>query len=138
AKAALQKSRLTGDAVFIERLRICAKDGSWRAVSGTARRLIAGTVVDHLVTLHDVTNLLGLERQLEAADRVQSLGRVAANVTHEFRNILMGLDVNIKVIARTQTDPRGTAAAETLLRLVRRGSSIAEEILRFSSPAALH
>jgi PAS domain S-box-containing protein len=53
----------------IERLRVQAKDGSCRTVSGMSRRLMIGeSIVDVLVTLHDVTNLLGLERQLEAAD----------------------------------------------------------------------
>jgi signal transduction histidine kinase len=84
-----------------------------------------------------VTNLLGLERQLEAADRVQSLGRVAANVTHEFRNILMALEVNIELLHRSTSDTRATTLIESLRRYVRRGASVADEILRFAAPIPL-
>lgn len=136
---ALEASRPTDEAQPIERLRVQAKDGSWRTVSGMGRRLMIGeSIVDYLVTLHDVTNLLGLERQLEAGDRVESLGRVAANAAHEFRNILMALDTSLSMLQRTASDERTTSLAEMLRRYVRRGSGIADEILRFSAPSEIH
>ncbi len=138
-EASLEASRATDEAQPIERLRVQAKDGSWRTVSGMSRRLMIGeSIVDVLVTLHDVTNLLGLERQLEAADRVESLGRVAANAAHEFRNILMAIETNLTVLQRTAPDERTASVAEMLRRYVHRGSGIADEILRFSAPSEIH
>lgn len=136
--SALQNSRATDDAVTIERLRMRASDGCWHHVSGTSRRLLAGnTLIDYIVTLHDVTNLLGLERQLEAAERVESLGRVAANVTHEFRNILMALDVNLELLRQTTKEEKSATLIDTLRRYVRRGSGIADEIMRVAAPTEL-
>ncbi|HSY49102.1 MAG TPA: ATP-binding protein [Thermoanaerobaculia bacterium] len=136
---ALAACRLSDEALPIERMRVHAKDGSWRTMSGMSRRIVVGdAVVDFMVSLHDVTNLLGLERQLEAADRVESLGRVAANATHEFRNILMALDTNLQLLQRSAPDHRTASLAEMLRRYVRRGSGIADEILRFAAPTPLH
>jgi len=136
---ALAACRLLDEALPIERVRVQAKDGSWRTMSGMSRRIVVGeAIVDFMVALHDVTNLLGLERQLEAADRVESLGRVAANAAHEFRNILMALDTNLQLLQRSAPDQRTVSVAEMLRRYVRRGSGIADEILRFSAPTELH
>lgn len=139
AIGALRRGRETDEAVPIERLRMRAKDESWHNVSGTSRRLLEGkTLIDYLVTLHDVTNLLGLERQLEAAERVESLGRVAANVAHEFRNLLMALDVNLDLLRQSVTGEKPATLIDTLRRYVRRGSGIADEILRVAAPTELH
>lgn len=139
ASTALHESRTTDEAVPIERLRMRASDGCWHHVSGTSRRLLVGnTLIDYLVTLHDVTNLLGLERQLEAAERVESLGRVAANVAHEFRNILMALNVNLELLRQNAPDAKSATLIDTLRRYIRRGSGIADEILRVAVPTELH
>ena len=94
--------------------------------------IIEGTVL----TFRDVTQSRTLERQIAAINRVDSLGRVAATVAHEFNNVLMGIDPFAEVIRRrSKRDPRFVEPADHISNSVRRGRRITEAILRFTRPA---
>jgi PAS domain S-box-containing protein len=74
-----------------------------------------------------------LELKLEQANRLSSLGRLAATVAHEFNNVLMGIAPFLDVIRRR---PSATAeAVEHIARSVTRGKRISHDILRFTQPA---
>jgi PAS domain S-box-containing protein len=76
------------------------------------------------------------ERQLEQAQRVTGLGRVAATIAHEFNNVLMGIQPFAEIIhRRAGDDERVLKAAEQISNSVRRGKRVTEEILRFSRPS---
>jgi PAS domain S-box-containing protein len=57
-----------------------------------------------ILNCRDVTDRRKLESQLEQATRLASLGRLAATVSHEFNNVLMGIQPFID-----QTIPRFSA-----------------------------
>ncbi len=101
--------------------------------------------VDYLSTIaHDMTahdeaekERHRMERQLEQVRRVDSLGRVAATVAHEFNNVLMGIQPFAEVIGRRAGgDERIAKAAEQITSSVRRGKRVTEEILRFTRAIA--
>jgi signal transduction histidine kinase/CheY-like chemotaxis protein len=76
-----------------------------------------------------------LERDsLEQARRVNSLGRIAASMAHEFNNVLMGIQPNLEVIRR-RVSADLDVPLEHVLRSVRRGKRVTEEILRFTRPS---
>lgn len=125
--------------VQIQRRRVRDKDGSWHYVEATARTIgRRGKRMGIFVVMHDVTDVLLLEEQVERAARVESLGRIAAQVAHEFNNVLMGIQTNVAVLERRRgEDAAVRASTSRLFRSVTRGQAIAKEILRFGQPVEI-
>jgi signal transduction histidine kinase len=94
---------------------------------GAERRLV--------VTSRDITERRALEVTAAVNERMNALGRVAANVAHEFNNVLQGITPFTAAIER-QAPGQATVieAARQIHRAVRRGREITLEILRFSRP----
>lgn len=93
---------------------------------------IAGVVV----MFQDITERKRLEKSLEQANRVSSLGRVAATIAHEFNNVLMGIQPFAEVIRRNKAaDEKTQKAAEQIIGSVNRGKRVTQSILRFTQPA---
>jgi two-component system cell cycle sensor histidine kinase/response regulator CckA len=81
----------------------------------------------------DESERLRLENRLLQAERISSLGRLAASVAHEFNNVLMGIQPFIDLLTkRAGTDPAVKLAAPRIADAVARGKRITQEILRFT------
>jgi PAS domain S-box-containing protein len=84
----------------------------------------------------DITTRTTLEAQLEQAQRVASLGRLAATVAHEFNNVLMGIQMSSEVIQKKMAShPELQPTMGRLAAGVQRGKRVTQEILRFTQPA---
>jgi PAS domain S-box-containing protein len=118
--------------------RLRAKNGEWRWCEGGAVNLLHVEGVEGIVVIaRDVTEHRELAARLEQARRVESLGRVAANVAHEFNNVLMAIQPLAQILERKPQDAeRVLRAASQILASVKRGGVIASEILRFANPRA--
>lgn len=116
------------------RVRHC--DGSWRWLSIAARRMSGGRRMSILVNARDITDSRRLKSQLEQAQRLSSLGRLAATVAHEFNNVLMGMQPFAELLQRPGT-PAETMAkcARHIASSIARGKHVALDILRFTQPA---
>ncbi|MHB9122077.1 MAG: hybrid sensor histidine kinase/response regulator [Thermoanaerobaculia bacterium] len=78
-----------------------------------------------------------MEYRLEQAQRINSLGRVAATIAHEINNVLMGIQPFAEIIRRRAgDDERISNAAEQISNSVHRGKRVTEEILRFTNAVA--
>jgi PAS domain S-box-containing protein len=111
-------------------------DGMPIVVDYSASPIISnGVVRGVVVTCKDITERRKLESQLEQAKRLGSLGRLAATVAHEFNNVLMSISPFAEIARRDSTTTRGSNACEQILKAVRRGKSVTEEILRFTQPS---
>lgn len=86
----------------------------------------------------DVTDRRQLERRLEAAQRLESLGLLAAGVAHDFNNVLAAVCGNLEVMER-QTTPESALhrAALTAQRAARRGENLVQQLLSFGRQRAL-
>lgn len=91
-----------------------------------------GVSVGVVISFSDITERRKLEAKLEQADRLTSLGRLAATIAHEFNNVLMGISPFVEVIKRGKNVD---ASLEHIGRAVKRGKRITEDILRFTRPA---
>lgn len=81
----------------------------------------------------DESERLRLENRLLQAERISSLGRLAASVAHEFNNVLMGIQPFIDLLTRRAgADPAVKLAAPRIADAVARGKRITQEILRFT------
>ncbi|MBW3670510.1 MAG: PAS domain S-box protein [Acidobacteria bacterium] len=121
---------------------ILTKSGERREVRWKVDLLRNGSDVQIVATGIDLTDLKQaevrrglLEAQLEQSQRIESLGRVAANVAHEFNNVLMGIQPFADVVARTAgDDQRLKMCSDQISRAIQRGSRITREVLRFAHP----
>lgn len=86
-------------------------------------------------TVQDVTEQNLLKQGVERAQRLGSLGRVAASIAHEFNNTLMGISPAAELLVRHVSDPTAADAAKRILQSVQRGKKITGEILRFAQPS---
>jgi PAS domain S-box-containing protein len=113
------------------------KDGTSLPVKFKVSPIVdEGEVLGAVITFSDITERRGLERRLEQADRINSLGRMAATIGHEFNNVLMGIQPFAEVIRRrTGEDVTLQQAATQILNSVGRGKSITQDIMRMTRTA---
>lgn len=109
-------------------------DGTSFPVEYSAAPIIdADRRIGAVVSFTDITGRKKLEQKLEQANRLSSLGRLAATVAHEFNNVLMGIAPFLDLMHRQPE--RIDFALEQISRSVSRGKRISHEILRFTQPA---
>ncbi|HEX2831991.1 MAG TPA: ATP-binding protein [Thermoanaerobaculia bacterium] len=116
--------------------RIRHRDGSWRWFSmvATAREVAGERSL--VVNGRDVTEKRLLLAQLEQEHRVNSLGRLAATVAHEFNNVLMAMQPFAELILRPGVDAATIQrGARSILNSIARGKRVSLDILRFTHPA---
>ena len=83
--------------------------------------------------VQDVTDRRQLENRLLQAERVSSLGRLAASVAHEFNNVLMGIQPFVDLLSRRAgAEPTVALAVPRISDAVARGKRITQEMLRFT------
>lgn len=81
----------------------------------------------------DMTDRKRLEERLQQAERVSSIGRLAASVAHEFNNILMGIQPFTELLQRVSAQPDAVRnAASRIADAIARGKRVTQEILKFT------
>jgi PAS domain S-box-containing protein len=117
------------------------KDGTSFSVEYVAAPTIdsTGEMLGVVVVFRDVTKQREMQRQVDEAIRVSSLGRVAASVAHEFNNVLMSIQPFVDILQRyLENEPNGMRALRYIRDGVKRGRLVSHEILRFAIPAEPH
>jgi len=114
------------------------KDGTCFSVEYVAAPKIdsKGEMLGVVVAFRDVTEQREMQRQVDQAIRVTSLGRVAASVAHEFNNVLMAIQPFTEILQPyLENEPNGMKALRYIRDAVKRGRTISHQILRFANPA---
>lgn len=115
------------------------KNGSWRTLELEGTNLLHHPQIHGvLVSAHDVTDRRRLKQELEQLNRLSSLGRLSAQVAHEFNNVLMGIQPAVDVLRRkVGHDEHMLNMTELIASSISRGKRITNDILRFGRPAQL-
>jgi signal transduction histidine kinase len=78
------------------------------------------------------------ETLLEQSRRIESLGRLATTISHEFNNVLMIIQSSVTQLERGGDPAMVQHFAKRIAEGVKRGQQITSDIARFSRPAKLN
>ncbi len=121
------------------------RDGTWSGELGgesgggydfqatiSALRDDEGRVIRYVAILHDITERMRLEKQVQSLQRTEALGRLAGGIAHDLNNILFPIILNTEWLL-SETDP-GTPrhkALDEILRAANRQRNLVKQILTF-------
>ena len=90
-------------------------------------------VVGRLIIMDDITERVELEAQLSQADKLSSIGLLAAGVAHEVNTPLAVISSYTQMLAKQlQGDPQKSGLLEKITRQTFRASEIVNNLLNFS------
>ena len=111
------------------------KDGQKRLLAWWCRVLkeSSGTVSGALSTARDITEKEMLERQLQQAQKMESVGRLAGGVAHDFNNML-GVIIGHAELAMDQLDPAVPVHAnlKEIHKAARHSADLTRQLLGFA------
>ena len=114
-------------------------DGEEIPVRMTFSNLRAGDGRDIglIAACEDLSAIRAMEARMRAADRLATLGRMAANIAHEIRNPLAALSGAVEVMAAGASDETRDRLAQIVLKETGRLNGIIREFLEYARPAPL-
>jgi PAS domain S-box-containing protein len=110
-------------------LRGVRKDGS--ELSAEVSLAPVGTDGLVVVALRDVSERVRFEERRHAAQRMETVGRLAGGVAHDFNNLLAVILTCAELIREEAPAPRDDV--EDILAAARRGADLTRQLLAFSS-----
>jgi two-component system sensor histidine kinase PilS (NtrC family) len=147
---------LFGDGVALDAIeREIASSGrgsAWREVSVlrtdgeeipvrmtfSALRAGDGRRIGLIAACEDLSAIRAMEARMRAADRLATLGRMAANIAHEIRNPLASLSGAVEVLASGPPDETRERLGQIVLKETGRLNGIIREFLEYARPAPLN
>ncbi len=117
------------------KFRLSTPTGENRTVNVAIAPLVNRTfnVVGRLIIMDDITERVELESQLSQADKLSSIGLLAAGVAHEVNTPLAVISSYSQMLAKQlQGDPQKGALLEKITRQTFRASEIVNNLLNFS------
>lgn len=91
----------------------------------------------HLIILRDVSEQRKLQAQLSEAHRLESVGRLAGGVAHDFNNMLTAIRGYAELLQRSVTDEKHKRFAEAILGATTRAADTTQRLLAFSRKQVL-
>jgi two-component system sensor histidine kinase PilS (NtrC family) len=104
----------------------------------SALRAGDGRQIGVIIACEDLSAIRAMEARMRAADRLASLGRMAANIAHEIRNPLAALSGAVEVMAAGAADDTRDRLAQIVLKETGRLNGIIREFLEYSRPTPLN
>jgi PAS domain S-box-containing protein len=117
------------------KFRLATPTGESRVVNVAMAPLVTRkfNVVGRLVIMDDITERIELEVQLTQADKLSSIGLLAAGVAHEVNTPLAVISSYTQMLAKQlQSDPQKAGLLDKITRQTFRASEIVNNLLNFS------
>jgi two-component system, cell cycle sensor histidine kinase and response regulator CckA len=130
---ALECAELTGHYGPIEH-RIVRTDGEvrWVAASGVAVVDPKGDLVRIVGSMQDITHRRALEARLLEAEKLESVGRLAGGVAHDFNNMLTVILANVDMASRARTLDEAKQVLGELRVTAERSAALTAQLLAFA------
>jgi PAS domain S-box-containing protein len=105
----------------------------WHTSSGGAVHDAAGNLIHFQGVARDITERRKLEEQLRQSQKMESVGRLAGGVAHDYNNMLsVILGYTEMALSRTAADDPLHADLEEILHASRRSADITRQLLAFA------
>lgn len=130
-RAAIDDPRRLYDVVF----RLRHKDGSYRSIlgQGSVLRDEAGHPQRMVGSQIDITERRRLEEKALEAQKLESLGTLAAGIAHDFNNLLFAIAGNLSLLRDTPADsPEGPVLLKAIEDATGRATALTKQLLTFS------
>jgi two-component system NtrC family sensor kinase len=117
------------------KFRLATPTGESRIVNVAMTPLVTRkfNVVGRLVIMDDITERIDLEAQLSQADKLSSIGLLAAGVAHEVNTPLAVISSYTQMLAKQlQSDPAKAGLLDKITKQTFRASEIVNNLLNFS------
>jgi two-component system, NtrC family, sensor kinase len=117
------------------KFRLATPTGEARIVNVAMAPLVTRkfNVVGRLVIIDDITERIELEVQLTQADKLSSIGLLAAGVAHEVNTPLAVISSYTQMLAKQlQSDPQKAGVLDKITKQTFRASEIVNNLLNFS------
>lgn len=137
----VEKSTSSGMSISDHENIVLNRGGRIMPVSVTASPLLLGdgSRAGTIVLLRDLTNIRDLEDAVRNADRLSTLGTLAAGLAHEIKNPLGGIRGAAQLLEmELAEDDELRECTRVVLKEVQRVNRIVEELLDLSSPRKLN
>ena len=92
----------------------------------------AGRPVAAIGMAVDVSDTRDLQDQLRATQRMESIGRLAGRIAHDFNNVLSVIESYGALLANDLTDARAVEDVEVIRRAARKAADLVAQLLAFS------
>jgi two-component system sensor histidine kinase PilS (NtrC family) len=112
-------------------------DGAVRSLGISAAPLAdhAGSVIGRVIHFQDLTELRRMQLEVERAERLASIGRLAAGIAHEIRNPLASISGSIEMLKTTPgADADSRQLMDIAVREVDRLNLLITELLDYARP----
>lgn len=116
-------------------LRLLRADGShiWAHVHVTAVRDEAGEITALVGLVEDIRERKGLEEQLRVVQRIESIGRLAGGMAHDFNNLITVIDGHAAMLsAALEENDRLAGDVKAIRQAADRAASLTRQLLAFS------
>ncbi len=111
----------------------CRKDGSRFTVDVWSRDTIVDGRSVRIATIHEVTERVQLQRELQQAQKMEVVGRLAGGVAHDFNNALTAIiSGSHLLLGQYGHDPEARADLEAILKSADRAALLTRHLLAFS------
>ncbi|PIE32168.1 hypothetical protein CSA56_16295 [candidate division KSB3 bacterium] len=134
-----QKAREETPKSFLLEYQRLMKDGSSLSTEMTAKTTHYESQVVDIGICRDITERLQMERRVREAERMAYIGRITTSLSHEIRNPLSAIKMNLRILqtARTFTE-EDWRHIDIAVNEVTRLEEILDEILDFAKPLRLN
>src|SRR5262249_48875532 len=111
------------------------KDGTLYEGEGTITPIydLTSKITGYVAAIHDVTERLRMEEELQQAQRMEGIGRLAGGVAHDFNNLLTVIS-GYSGLLETLLEQEGKAFAyvNEIKKATDRASGLTRQLLTFS------
>ena len=115
----------------------CTAVGDFERADGERRKIEVTLTTNfraghHLMILRDVSEEKRLQSQLAEAHRLESVGRLAGGVAHDFNNMLTAIRGYAELLQRSVPDEKQKRYVEAILGATARAAGTTQRLLAFS------